>query len=73
MSGSQLYLVVIGPIALLLALGLGFWLTKRDDAEHQAERMVDRSAPEAPAIDPDLGEVLGYVEPDASLPSKAKG
>ena len=73
MSGSQLYLVVIGPIALLMALGLGFWLKKRDDAEHRAQRLADRPAAEAPAIDPELGEVLGYVEPDARLPNKAKG
>jgi hypothetical protein len=73
MSGSQLYLMVIGPIALLLALGLGFWLKKRDDAEHRAEPMVDRPVVEAPAIDPELSEALGYVKPDPSLQSKAKG
>ena len=72
MSGLQLYLVVMGPIALLIALGLAFWLKKRDDAEHQAQRMVGHPTVEAPGIDPELGEVLGYVEPDASLQSKTK-
>ena len=73
MSGTQLYLLVMGPVALLTALGLAFWLKKRDDAEQGADRIVDRPAAEVSTIDPELGQALGYAEPGASLQSKTKG
>lgn len=72
MSGSQIFLVSIGPIALLGALGFGFWLQRRDDAAHRVQATAGGETAEASDIDPELGGVLGYVKPEMPADARTK-